>query len=71
RIYKLLNTFSHQQLEKSCDFYQCSGRALAKACRRSFLSALGGCRTPDLCLTSADWPFADHMHSPKKKKKTL
>ncbi|CAI9538708.1 unnamed protein product, partial [Staurois parvus] len=22
--YKLLNTFSHQQLEQSCDFYQCS-----------------------------------------------
>ncbi|CAI9623351.1 unnamed protein product, partial [Staurois parvus] len=21
--YKLLNTFSHQQLEQSCDFYQC------------------------------------------------
>ncbi|CAI9590967.1 unnamed protein product, partial [Staurois parvus] len=23
---------------------------------------------PDLCLDSADWPCADHMHSPKKKK---
>ncbi|CAI9571760.1 unnamed protein product [Staurois parvus] len=34
----------------------------------SFLSALGGCKTPDLCLDSADWPCADHMHSPKKKK---
>ncbi|CAI9620591.1 unnamed protein product, partial [Staurois parvus] len=22
-IIKLLNTFSHQQLEQSCDFYQC------------------------------------------------
>ncbi|CAI9585713.1 unnamed protein product, partial [Staurois parvus] len=22
--YKLLNTFSHHQLEQSCDFYQCS-----------------------------------------------
>ncbi|CAI9577880.1 unnamed protein product, partial [Staurois parvus] len=22
--YKLLNTFSHQQLEQCCDFYQCS-----------------------------------------------
>ncbi|CAI9596938.1 unnamed protein product, partial [Staurois parvus] len=29
--------------------------------------ALGGCRTPDLCLDSAEWPCADHMHSPKKK----
>ncbi|CAI9602126.1 unnamed protein product, partial [Staurois parvus] len=28
---------------------------------------LGGCRTPDLCLDSAYWPRADHMHSPKKK----
>ncbi|CAI9538200.1 unnamed protein product, partial [Staurois parvus] len=25
---------------------------------------------PDLCLDSADWPCADHLHSPKKKKKT-
>ncbi|CAI9570535.1 unnamed protein product [Staurois parvus] len=62
--YKLLNTFSHQQLEQSCDF----SRALVNACRRSFLSALGGCETPELCLDSADWPCADHMHSPKKKK---
>ncbi|CAI9598872.1 unnamed protein product, partial [Staurois parvus] len=31
--YKLLYTFSHQQLQQSCDF----SRALAKACRRSFL----------------------------------
>ncbi|CAI9554402.1 unnamed protein product, partial [Staurois parvus] len=46
-------------------------QALAKACRRSFLSALGGCRTPDLCLPSADWPCADHMHSPKKTKTSL
>ncbi|CAI9543550.1 unnamed protein product, partial [Staurois parvus] len=58
--YKLLNTFSHQQV---------SSRALVKACRRSFHSALGGCMTPDLCLDSADWPCADHMHSPKQKKK--
>ncbi|CAI9598755.1 unnamed protein product, partial [Staurois parvus] len=41
---------------------------MVKACRRSFLSALGGCRTPDLCLDSADWSCANHMHSPKKKK---
>ncbi|CAI9536574.1 unnamed protein product, partial [Staurois parvus] len=41
-IYKLLNTFSHHQLEQSCDF----SRALVKACRRSFLSALGGCKIP-------------------------
>ncbi|CAI9546946.1 unnamed protein product, partial [Staurois parvus] len=60
--YKLLNTFSHQQLEQSCDF----SRALVKACRRSFLSALGGCKTPDLCPDSADWPCTDHMHPPKK-----
>ncbi|CAI9578547.1 unnamed protein product, partial [Staurois parvus] len=65
--YKLLNTFSHQQLEQSCDFYQCFSRALVKACRKSFLSALGGCKTLDLFLDSADWPCADHMHSPKKK----
>ncbi|CAI9557850.1 unnamed protein product, partial [Staurois parvus] len=55
--YKLLNTFSHQQ-------------ALVKVGKssRSFLSALEGCKTPDVCLDSADWPCADHMHSPKKKK---
>ncbi|CAI9563050.1 unnamed protein product [Staurois parvus] len=41
--YKLLNTFSHQQLEQSCDF----SIALVKACRRSFLSALRGCETSD------------------------
>ncbi|CAI9603758.1 unnamed protein product, partial [Staurois parvus] len=57
--YKLLNTFSRQLLEQSSE--HC----------RSFLSALGGCRTPDLCLDSADWPCADHMHSPKKKKTFL
>ncbi|CAI9546353.1 unnamed protein product, partial [Staurois parvus] len=39
--------------------------------RRSFHSALGGCRTPDLCLDSADWPCVDHMHFPKKKKNCL
>ncbi|CAI9605324.1 unnamed protein product, partial [Staurois parvus] len=65
--YKLLNTFSHQQLEQSFEF----SRALVKPCRRSFLSALGGCKTPDLCLDSADWPCTDHMHSPKKKKNPL
>ncbi|CAI9531633.1 unnamed protein product, partial [Staurois parvus] len=62
--YKLLNTFSHQQLKQSCDF----SRALVKAFRRSFLSGLGCCRTPDLCLDSADWSCADHMHCPKKQK---
>ncbi|CAI9602279.1 unnamed protein product, partial [Staurois parvus] len=41
--YKLLNTFSQQQLEQSYDF----SRALVKACRRSFLSALVVCETPD------------------------
>ncbi|CAI9614493.1 unnamed protein product, partial [Staurois parvus] len=65
--YKLLNTFSHQQLEQSFDFYQCPSRVLVKACRTSFLSAVGGCRTPDLCLGSDDWPCADHMHSSPKK----
>ncbi|CAI9550656.1 unnamed protein product, partial [Staurois parvus] len=30
--------------------------------------SLGGCRTLDLCLGSADWPCADHMHSPSQKK---
>ncbi|CAI9584936.1 unnamed protein product, partial [Staurois parvus] len=58
--YKLLNTFF--------DLLSVSSRALVKACRRSFHFALGGCRTPDLCLDSADWPCADHRHSPKKKK---
>ncbi|CAI9548724.1 unnamed protein product, partial [Staurois parvus] len=29
------------------------------------------CRTPDLCLDSADWPGANHMHFPKKKKTSL
>ncbi|CAI9583537.1 unnamed protein product, partial [Staurois parvus] len=61
--YKLLNTFSHQQLEQSCDF----SRALVKACRRVFLSAPGACKTPDLCLVSANWPCTGHMHSLKKK----
>ncbi|CAI9561613.1 unnamed protein product, partial [Staurois parvus] len=38
------------------------------ACWRSFHFALGECRTHDLCLDSADWPLADQMQSPKKKK---
>ncbi|CAI9614325.1 unnamed protein product, partial [Staurois parvus] len=37
--------------------------------KRSVLSALEGCRTPDLCLDSADWPCAGHIHSPRKEKK--
>ncbi|CAI9549694.1 unnamed protein product, partial [Staurois parvus] len=57
--YKLLNTFSPLSV---------FSRALVKACRRSFLSALGGCKTPDLCLDSADWPRADPMHSLNKEK---
>ncbi|CAI9552226.1 unnamed protein product, partial [Staurois parvus] len=69
--YKLLNTYSHQQLEQSCDFYQCPAEHWLNACRRSFLSALGGCTTSDLCLDSTDWPCADHMNSPKKKKNSL
>ncbi|CAI9620340.1 unnamed protein product, partial [Staurois parvus] len=36
-----------------------------------YLVSHRGCRTPDLCLDSADWPCADHMHSPKIKKKFL
>ncbi|CAI9560816.1 unnamed protein product, partial [Staurois parvus] len=56
----LVNT--NCQLERSCGF---SG-ALVKAYKRSFLFALGGCKTPDLYLDSADWPCADQMHSPKK-----
>ncbi|CAI9589217.1 unnamed protein product, partial [Staurois parvus] len=62
--YKLINTFSHQQLEQSHDLLSLFSRAHVKACRWSFHSALGGCRTPDLCLDSADWPCANHMHSP-------
>ncbi|CAI9564713.1 unnamed protein product, partial [Staurois parvus] len=57
------NIFSYQELEQSREF----SRALVKDCRRRFLSALGGCETLDP-LDSADWPCADHMHSPKKKK---
>ncbi|CAI9546407.1 unnamed protein product, partial [Staurois parvus] len=64
--YKLLNTFSHQQLEQSCDFYQCPAEHMLKL-ERSFHFTLGECRTPDLCLDNADWPCANHMHSPKKK----
>ncbi|CAI9577009.1 unnamed protein product, partial [Staurois parvus] len=41
--YKLLNTFSHQNLEQFCDF----SRALVKTFRKSFLSVLGGCETHD------------------------
>ncbi|CAI9600066.1 unnamed protein product, partial [Staurois parvus] len=51
-------------------FYQGSAELWLKACRRSFLSGLGGCRSPNLCLESADWPCSDHMHSPKKTKNT-
>ncbi|CAI9532002.1 unnamed protein product, partial [Staurois parvus] len=61
--YKLLNT--------SCNFYQCPAEHCLKFVGGVFLSALGGCKTPDLCLGSADWPCAGHMHSPKKKKKLL
>ncbi|CAI9571930.1 unnamed protein product [Staurois parvus] len=28
--YKLQNTFSHQQLEQSCDFYQCPAKHMSK-----------------------------------------
>ncbi|CAI9604613.1 unnamed protein product, partial [Staurois parvus] len=34
--YKLLNTFSHQQLEQSCDFYQCSSKHWLKLAGRIF-----------------------------------
>ncbi|CAI9541548.1 unnamed protein product, partial [Staurois parvus] len=54
--YKLLNTFSPQQLGQSCGFYQCPAE--------HWLKLVG----PDLCLDSVDWPCADHMHSPKNKK---
>ncbi|CAI9596870.1 unnamed protein product, partial [Staurois parvus] len=60
--FKLLNTFF---------LLSVFSRALVKAYRRSLLSALGGCMTPDLYLDSADCPFADHMHSPPKKKSSL
>ncbi|CAI9585186.1 unnamed protein product, partial [Staurois parvus] len=60
--YKLLNTFFLLSM---------FSRALVKACRRGFLSAPGGCKTPDLCLDSAVWPCAYHMRSPKNKKPLL
>ncbi|CAI9553963.1 unnamed protein product, partial [Staurois parvus] len=34
---KLLNTFSHQQLEQSCDFYQCSAEHWLKLVGRDFI----------------------------------
>ncbi|CAI9552082.1 unnamed protein product, partial [Staurois parvus] len=34
--YKLLNAFSHQQLEQSCDFYQCSAEPWLKFVGRVF-----------------------------------
>ncbi|CAI9556044.1 unnamed protein product, partial [Staurois parvus] len=64
--YKLLNTFSPLSV---------SSRALVKAYRRSIFIfpqlpyEVAGPLT--VCLESADWSCADHMHSPKKKKKTL
>ncbi|CAI9564015.1 unnamed protein product [Staurois parvus] len=39
--YKLLNTFCHQQYIAVLWHLSVSSRALVKACRRSFLSALG------------------------------
>ncbi|CAI9544667.1 unnamed protein product, partial [Staurois parvus] len=48
-----------------------SRQAPVKACRRSFHIALGGFRTLDVCLDSVVWPCADHVRSPKKKKKNL
>ncbi|CAI9535835.1 unnamed protein product, partial [Staurois parvus] len=56
--YKLLNTFSHKQLEQSCDFYQCPAEL--------WLKLVGG-----VWLGPADWPCADHLHPPKKKKTSL
>ncbi|CAI9577580.1 unnamed protein product, partial [Staurois parvus] len=34
--YKLLNTFSHQQLEQSCDFYLCPAEYWLKLVGRAF-----------------------------------
>ncbi|CAI9619250.1 unnamed protein product, partial [Staurois parvus] len=45
--YKLLITFSHQQYIAVLLLLSVDCRALVKACRRSFLSALGGCESPD------------------------
>ncbi|CAI9562284.1 unnamed protein product, partial [Staurois parvus] len=36
--YKLLNTFSHQQLEQSCGFYQCPAEHWLKLEEYSFCS---------------------------------
>ncbi|CAI9542492.1 unnamed protein product, partial [Staurois parvus] len=71
-----LNTFSHHQLEQSCDFYQCPAAHWLKLVGGVFIFPYEAAGPLNLCLDSADnstdWPCADHMHSPKnKKKKTL
>ncbi|CAI9580119.1 unnamed protein product, partial [Staurois parvus] len=64
--YKLLNTFFSSELELVTS-------------AEHWLNLLGGVffllkedvKPLTLCLDSADWPCADHMHPPKKKKKPL
>ncbi|CAI9588600.1 unnamed protein product, partial [Staurois parvus] len=67
--YKLLNTFTHQQLEQSCDFHQCPAEHMLTLGEFSFCSRR--MQNSCLCLDSADWSCAHHMHSPiKNNKKT-
>ncbi|CAI9598556.1 unnamed protein product, partial [Staurois parvus] len=68
--YKLLNVFFHQQLEQSCDFHQCQVEHWLKLVEVFILLSLSyeTAEPLALCLDSADWPCADHMHSPKKQK---
>ncbi|CAI9589882.1 unnamed protein product, partial [Staurois parvus] len=73
RKYKLKNTFSHQQLEQPCDFHQCPAEHWVKLVGGVFILLSLSYETAlpyQNCLDSADWPCADHMHSPQKKKKT-
>ncbi|CAI9606955.1 unnamed protein product, partial [Staurois parvus] len=69
--YKLLHTFSHQQLEQSCDFYQCPAVHWLKLVGGVFILPYEAAGSLTLCLDSTNWPCSDHMYSPKKKKNYL
>ncbi|CAI9605680.1 unnamed protein product, partial [Staurois parvus] len=59
-----LNTFSHQQSEQSCDFYQCPAELVGV-----FILPYEAAGPLTLCLNSADWPCADNMYAPSQEKK--
>ncbi|CAI9552307.1 unnamed protein product, partial [Staurois parvus] len=69
--YKLLNTLSHQQLEQSCDFYQCPAEHWLKLVGGVFILLYEDAKPMTSVWTALIGPVLITCTLPRKKKKPL